>query len=108
MGEHGGTKKARELVRRFKEELTVYRRVLTDPRTPRLAKWLLGLAIAYLLTPVDIVPDFIPILGQLDDALLVPLLVYLALRLIPKEIVAEHRRSVQAGGHSSSKTTKSG
>lgn len=89
----------RQYVQRFKSELSVYRRVLVDPRTPRSARWLLGLALAYLVTPVDLIPDFIPVLGQLDDLLVVPLLVWLAVRLIPRDIVEEHRRAVGAGSN---------
>ena len=88
-------KKAKQLVRTFKQELTVYQRVLRDPRTPRRARWLLAAAIAYFLSPIDLIPDWIPVLGQLDDLVIVPLLVFLALRLIPREIVAEHRHAVR-------------
>jgi uncharacterized membrane protein YkvA (DUF1232 family) len=84
-------KKGRELAKSFKRDLTVYRRVLADARTPVSAKIFLGLAIAYLCMPFDLIPDFIPVLGHLDDAVIVPALVYAALRLIPQELVAEHR-----------------
>lgn len=86
----------RELTLRFKDELDVYQRVWRDPRTPRSARWLLGCAIGYLAMPFDLVPDFIPILGQLDDVLIVPLLVHLAVRRIPPKLVAEHRSAVAA------------
>ena len=79
---------------RFQRELKVYRLVLRDPRTPRVAKVLLGLAVAYVALPFDLIPDFIPVIGHLDDAIIVPLLVILALRMIPKEVVEQHRRSV--------------
>jgi uncharacterized membrane protein YkvA (DUF1232 family) len=89
-------KKGRKLAESFKRELTVYRRVLADPRTPVGAKIFLGLAIAYLCMPFDLIPDFVPVLGHLDDAVIVPALVYAALRLIPQELVAEHRTNVLA------------
>jgi uncharacterized membrane protein YkvA (DUF1232 family) len=84
-------KKGRELAKSFKRELTVYRRVLADTRTPVSAKIFLGIAIGYLCMPFDLIPDFIPVLGYVDDAVIVPALVYLALRSIPHELVAEHR-----------------
>ena len=86
----------RDIARRFKSEITVYRRVLADPRTPRSARWLLGCAIGYLAMPFYLIPDFIPILGQLDDLVIIPFLVYLAIRRIPPAIVAEHRAAVAA------------
>jgi uncharacterized membrane protein YkvA (DUF1232 family) len=81
--------------RNVKAELKVYRLVLRDRRTPLLAKVLLGLAVGYVLLPFDIVPDFVPVLGQLDDLIIVPALVLLALKLVPRQVVDECRASVQ-------------
>lgn len=78
----------------IKGELDVYRRVLKDKRTPRIAKILLGLAIGYLLLPVDIIPDFIPVIGHLDDLIIVPALVIIALKMIPKEVIEDSRKAV--------------
>jgi uncharacterized membrane protein YkvA (DUF1232 family) len=85
----------RDTAARLKTELAVYRLVLRHPRTPLLAKVLLGLAIGYALLPFDLIPDFIPVLGHLDDLAIVPGLVILALWLIPKEVVAECRKEVE-------------
>lgn len=82
--------------RTLKRELAVYQFVLKDERTPKLAKWLLGLAVGYTLLPFDLIPDFIPIIGHLDDVIIVPTLVILALRLIPDEVIAESRRKAAA------------
>jgi uncharacterized membrane protein YkvA (DUF1232 family) len=86
--------KDKDLARSFKRELTIYQRVLADSRTPVQAKICLGLAVGYLCMPFDLIPDFIPVIGHLDDVIIVPALVYLGLRFVPPELVAEHRRCV--------------
>ena len=82
---------SKDLARAFKRELVVYRRVLADERTPLAAKIFLGLAVGYLCMPFDLIPDFIPVLGHLDDVVMVPALVYIALWFVPRELVVEHR-----------------
>ena len=66
------------------------------PRTPLAAKLLAALVAAYALSPIDLIPDFIPVLGYLDDLILVPAGVYLTLRLIPEDVVAEARAQAEA------------
>ncbi|MGH6912492.1 MAG: VTT domain-containing protein [Geminicoccales bacterium] len=63
-----------------------------DPRVPWYAKGFALLVAAYAVSPVDLIPDFIPVLGHLDDVVLVPLGIYLAARLMPAELLEEHRR----------------
>lgn len=87
----------RAIGKSLKAELTMYRLVLKDSRTPVVAKFLLGLAVGYLLLPFDIIPDFIPILGHLDDAVIVPALVVLAVKLIPTDVLEEARIRAGAG-----------
>lgn len=82
--------------KKIKEEIEVYQLVRKDKRTPLLAKILLWIALGYLFSPVDLIPDFIPVLGSLDDFILVPLFVIIALKMIPKEVVEECRAKVKA------------
>ena len=86
----------KELSVKLKQEFAVYRLVLKHPETPFIAKFFLGLAVGYLLMPFDFIPDFIPIIGQLDDVVIIPILLYLALIFIPKHIIQTCRAHVQA------------
>jgi uncharacterized membrane protein YkvA (DUF1232 family) len=83
--------------RALRQELRVWRLVLADRRTPLVSRLLLWLAVGYLLLPFDLVPDFIPVLGQLDDLIIVPGLVVAALWLVPREVVADCRARAAAG-----------
>jgi len=62
----------KKVAAQLKQEFEVYRLVLRHQKTPVLAKIFLGLAIAYVLMPFDLIPDFIPVIGQLDDLVIVP------------------------------------
>lgn len=82
----------RDWAKRLKHETYALYLAGRDPRTPWYAK-LLALAIAaYAASPIDLIPDFIPVLGYLDDLVLVPAGISLVLRLIPAEVMAETRR----------------
>jgi uncharacterized membrane protein YkvA (DUF1232 family) len=85
----------RQLGRRVADELGYYRRLLSHPRTPRATRVLLGAAIAYFLSPIDLIPDFVPVLGQMDDLLILPGLIWLALRYVPADVKAECRADLQ-------------
>jgi len=62
-----------------------------DPRVPWHAKALAACVAAYALSPIDLIPDFVPVLGYLDDVIIVPLGILLVMRLIPPALMAEHR-----------------
>jgi uncharacterized membrane protein YkvA (DUF1232 family) len=66
-----------------------------DPRTPWYARAVAVMVAAYALSPIDLIPDFVPVLGYLDDLLIVPLGILLVIRLIPAEVLAEHRATAE-------------
>jgi uncharacterized membrane protein YkvA (DUF1232 family) len=72
---------------RLKRNIIALYLAARDPRTPWYAKAVVGCVVAYALSPIDLIPDFIPILGYLDDLLLLPLGIYIAIKLIPPEIL---------------------
>jgi len=88
-------KTLKALTKQLKQEFAVYRIVLKHPQTPWIAKCFLGLAVGYLLLPFDLIPDFIPILGQLDDVVIIPVLLYLALLFIPKTVIQNCREQAR-------------
>ncbi len=63
----------------------------SHPDTPVSAKILAAVVVAYALSPIDLIPDFIPVLGYLDDLILVPIGIYLTLKLLPPHVIAESR-----------------
>ena len=69
-----------------------------DPRTPWYAKALIYFVVAHTFSPIDLIPDFIPILGYLDDLIITPLGIALAIRLIPPEVLEEARLTVTTQG----------
>ena len=86
--------KLKALAAHLKQEFEVYRLVLKHPETPLIAKFFLGLAVGYLLMPFDLIPDFIPVIGQLDEVVIIPILLYLALLFIPKHVIQSCREQV--------------
>jgi uncharacterized membrane protein YkvA (DUF1232 family) len=83
--------KAKTWARALKRDIVALWLAARDPRVPLRAKIVAGAVAAYALSPVDLIPDFIPVLGYLDDLLLVPLGILLAIRLVPAELMAEFR-----------------
>ena len=94
---HAHIRRLKAFAGRLKAELLALSYAARDPRTPWYARALAVLVLAYALSPVDLIPDFIPVLGQLDDLLLVPAGLWLALRLISPDVMAYAR--TQAAQH---------
>src|SRR4051794_35063463 len=80
------------LVRLIPDCAVLIHRLLRDPRVPRRSKWLLIAGIAYLAMPIDLVPDFIPVAGQLDDAIIVALVLPSLIRSGGPELLRKHWR----------------
>jgi uncharacterized membrane protein YkvA (DUF1232 family) len=87
----GLNSRLKKISKNLRKQVKMYKFVIKDKRTPILAKILLWIALGYLMLPFDIVPDFIPFFGQLDDLIIIPLLVYFALKLIPRNIIDEYK-----------------
>jgi uncharacterized membrane protein YkvA (DUF1232 family) len=81
----------RDWARAIKRDVHAIYLASRDPRVPWYAKALAICVAAYALSPIDLIPDFIPILGYLDDAILLPLGVLLVVWMIPPDVMAEHR-----------------
>ncbi|SIT91966.1 YkvA family protein [Pontibacter indicus] len=78
-------------VRKLKEDIYTLYLAYRDPRVPFFAKVVLIITVAYAFSPIDLIPDFIPVLGYLDDLLLLPLGIWLSIKLLPAEVVTEYR-----------------
>ena len=83
--------KLKQIANKLKAEFAFYRRLQQHPQTPKLAKALLWLAIGYVLMPFDLIPDFLPVIGQLDELVIIPILLYWALKLTPADVIAACR-----------------
>lgn len=86
----------REAARNLKRNITALYFAVLDPGTPWVAKAFALLVVAYALSPIDLIPDFIPVLGYLDDLILLPLGIWFALKLIPSEVMVEARQRASA------------
>jgi uncharacterized membrane protein YkvA (DUF1232 family) len=81
----------RDWARGVKRDVHALYLAARDPRVPWYAKAVALAVAAYALSPIDLIPDFIPVIGYLDDLIIVPLGILLAVRLIPADLLAEHR-----------------
>ena len=77
--------------RQLKTDIPAVFLCMKDKNTPAIAKVLAGVTVAYALSPVDLIPDFIPVLGYLDDVILLPFLIALTIRFIPQELFEHYR-----------------
>ena len=84
-------KRGRQWAQALKRDVVAVWIAARDPRVPWYVKGLALLVAAYALSPIDLIPDFIPVLGQLDDLIIVPLGILLVIKLIPAELMAEFR-----------------
>src|SRR5262250_1164922 len=85
-----------ESVHNLKRDVVAIAFAVRDPRVPWYAKAVGACVVAYALSPIDLIPDFVPVLGYLDDLVLVPLGLMLVVRLIPVDVLAEHRAAASA------------
>jgi uncharacterized membrane protein YkvA (DUF1232 family) len=86
----------KERVRHLKDETFVLYLAARHPDTPWYAKVLVAGIVAYAFSPIDLIPDFIPVLGYLDDLVLIPLGITVSIKMIPREVLAECRSRAQA------------
>lgn len=92
----GWVRSLKSRARTLKKNLAVVHYAIGHPGTGLPARLVMGLALAYSLSPIDLIPDFIPVLGYLDDLVIVPALIALALRLIPADVLRECRARAEA------------
>jgi uncharacterized membrane protein YkvA (DUF1232 family) len=96
------------MIQKIKKQLLALCLAYKDPRTPWYAKAWAMLVVAYALSPIDLIPDFIPVIGYLDDIILVPIGIFIAIRLIPKQVLKECReragKEIDAGRWGGKKT----
>ena len=88
--------RAKDWARRVKRDAVAVYFAARDPRTPLLARCLALAIAAYALSPIDLIPDFIPVIGYLDDLLIIPVGLLLVIRLLPPEVLATAREKANA------------
>lgn len=103
VGRPGILHRAHEWARAIKRDVVALWLAARDARVPRAAKWMAAAVAAYALSPIDLIPDFVPVLGYLDDLLIVPGGIWLAVRMIAPEVMAELRLRAEGRGRPSSR-----
>ena len=91
-----GMASLREKVRQLKTDTYALYLAYKDPRVPWYAKVFVAIVVAYALSPIDLIPDFIPVLGYLDDLIIIRAGFYLSLKMIPREVLEECREKAQS------------
>jgi uncharacterized membrane protein YkvA (DUF1232 family) len=106
----GITERIKTWARRIKRDAVTLWFAYRDLRTPLAVKALCAFVVAYALSPIDLIPDFIPVLGYVDDALLLPALIWLAVKLLPPEVIEDSRAKADdwMGRHGHKPTSKIG
>ncbi len=94
----------KQKAKKLKSEAQVLMIAYNDKRTPVTAKILIGITVGYLLSPIDLIPDFIPVLGLLDDIIIVPVLISFSLKLIPVVVLLDARERVKNNPRALKKT----
>lgn len=84
-------KKIKHYLGQLKQDVLVLWFAIRSPNTPTIPKILAFLAVAYAFSPIDLIPDFIPILGYVDDLILIPIMVFLILKMIPNSVLQTAR-----------------
>jgi len=87
--------KWKEKISNLKNDIITLYLAFKDPRISILPKIIIGLTVSYALSPIDLIPDFIPVIGYLDDLLLLPLGIIISIKLIPNEILNELREKAK-------------
>ena len=85
----------KERAQKLKTDIPALFLALKHKKTPVFAKILTGITVAYALSPVDLIPDFIPVLGYLDDVIILPALIALTIRLIPEDVLTQCREQAK-------------
>jgi uncharacterized membrane protein YkvA (DUF1232 family) len=87
----------RARAKHLKDETYALYLACKDPRVPWYVKFFAALVVAHTVSPIDLIPDFIPVLGYLDDLVITPLGLFIALRMIPADVMIEARQRAAAG-----------
>lgn len=85
----------KQRAKQLKSDIPAVFLALKDIETPWFAKIFAAITVVYALSPIDLVPDFVPVLGYLDDVILLPALVALTIKFIPKEVFEKHRQAAE-------------